>query len=59
MIMDNIQAEFHVHVNVAQLKELVKKQIESEGYEVVSITVKNKSVPYQVGDMLHGYTDYR
>lgn len=36
-----------------------KKQIESEGYEVISITVKNKSVPYQVGDMLHGYTDYR
>lgn len=59
MFMDKVNPEYNVDVNLEELKALVKKQVESEGYEVESITVKTKSVPFQVGDMLHGYTDYR
>lgn len=59
MIMDHIQAEYHAHVSVDMLKELVKKQLESEGYEVLSITMKTKSIPHQVGDLLSGHTEWK
>lgn len=59
MLMDKVTPEYQKDVNVEELKALLKKQIESEGYHVESISVKMKQVPFQVGDMLHGYTDYR